>query len=201
MEGRGDARSFSTVIASRTSNTGREPTAGWRSACSDSSKRPFGIHSTDRESPSGSGESWPAAGRAGSTMNIASSTWWMTTAFTFSQHAITTENEVEGFVPRRSAAPSPVDAPGQDPNPLEVEAPVAAVVDDAAPVLYRDVEAQGVVRPVAGGRRIRPGFRSRPRCRCAGGGELPDHSMRRRSCRRATGIAGHQGRWRYIHNE
>ena len=26
-------------------------------------------------------------------MNIASSTWWMTTAFTFSQHAITTENK------------------------------------------------------------------------------------------------------------
>ena len=134
MEGRGDARSFSTVIASRTSNTGREPTAGWRSACSDSSKRPFGIHSTDRESPSGSGESWPAAGRAGSTMNIASSTWRMTTAFTFSQHAITTENEVEGVVPRPSTAPSPVDEPGQDPNPLEVEAPVAAVDDDAAPV-------------------------------------------------------------------
>ena len=93
MEGRGDARSFSIVIASGTSNTGREPTAGWRSACSHSSKRPFGIHSTDRESPSGSGESWPAAGRAGSTMSIASSTWWRTTAFTFSQHAITTENE------------------------------------------------------------------------------------------------------------
>ena len=26
-------------------------------------------------------------------MNIVSSTWWMTTAFVFSQHAITTENE------------------------------------------------------------------------------------------------------------
>ena len=26
-------------------------------------------------------------------MNIASSTWWMTSAFTFSQHAITTENK------------------------------------------------------------------------------------------------------------
>ena len=67
-------------------------------------------------------------------MNIASSTWWMTTAFTFSRHAITTENRVEGVVPRRSTALSPADEPGQDPNPLEVEAPVAAVDDDAAPV-------------------------------------------------------------------
>ena len=83
---------FSTVIASMTSNTGRKPTAGRRSACSGSSKRPFGIHSTDRESPSGYGESWPVAGRAGSTMNIASSTWWMTTASTSSQRAVTTEN-------------------------------------------------------------------------------------------------------------
>ena len=93
MEGRGGARSFSIAIASRTSNSGRELTSGWRFACSDSSTRPFGIHSTDGECPSGSGQSCRAAGRAGSTMNIASSTWWMTTAFTFSQHAITTENK------------------------------------------------------------------------------------------------------------
>ena len=43
-------------------------------------------------------------------MNIASSTWWMTTAFTFSQHAIITENK--GAPPwNQGVTPGPHDGP------------------------------------------------------------------------------------------